>query len=95
MDRQYHLKQTSVPFFWSRHYDLSLAYVGHAPAWDRVVTQGRLDAADFAAFYLREGRVLAVVTAGRDQVALRTEAAMEAGDEAALAALMEGSDSGN
>jgi NADPH-dependent 2,4-dienoyl-CoA reductase/sulfur reductase-like enzyme/nitrite reductase/ring-hydroxylating ferredoxin subunit len=77
-----------VPFFWSQHYDLTLASVGHAARWDRIETRGSLEAADFAAFYLEDGRVLSVVTAGRDLLSLRVEAAMERGDEAALGDLL-------
>jgi NADPH-dependent 2,4-dienoyl-CoA reductase/sulfur reductase-like enzyme len=77
-----------VPFFWSQHYDVTLAYVGHAASWDRLETRGSLEASDFAAFYLRGDRVRAVATVGRDRLSLRAEAAMEAGDDAALAALV-------
>jgi hypothetical protein len=77
-----------VPFFWSQHYDVTLAYVGHASSWDRIEVRGRVADHDFAAFYLRDGRVLAVVTAGRDLVGLEAEAAMERGDEGALEALL-------
>jgi NADPH-dependent 2,4-dienoyl-CoA reductase/sulfur reductase-like enzyme/nitrite reductase/ring-hydroxylating ferredoxin subunit len=77
-----------VPFFWSQHYDLTIASVGHAASWDRLETRGSLAAGDFAAYYLTGGQVRAVVTVGRDALSLRAEAAMEAGDEAALAALL-------
>jgi NADPH-dependent 2,4-dienoyl-CoA reductase/sulfur reductase-like enzyme/nitrite reductase/ring-hydroxylating ferredoxin subunit len=77
-----------VPFFWSQHPDLGLSYVGHAAAWDEVRIRGDLQARDFAAFYVQRGKVLAVLTAGRDQVSLRAELALQTGDEAALAALM-------
>ncbi len=76
-----------VPFFWSQHYDLTLASVGHAAAWDRLETRGSLEAGDFAAYYLKGEQIRSVVTVGRDTLSLRAEAAMEAGDEAALAAL--------
>lgn len=78
-----------VPFFWSQHYDVTIASVGHAAGWDRVETRGSLEAADFAAFYLKGATVRAVVTVGRDLLSLRAEAAMEAGDGAALAALLD------
>ena len=79
-----------VPFFWSMHPDLGLSYVGHAAAWDEVRIRGDLTARDFAAFYLKQGRVLAVLTAGRDQLSLKAEQALHAGDDGALAALMAG-----
>jgi len=77
-----------VPFFWSQHYDLTLASVGLAAGWDRIETRGSLEDADFASFYLKDGRVLSVVTVGRDLLSLRAEAAMEKGDEDALGALL-------
>jgi NADPH-dependent 2,4-dienoyl-CoA reductase/sulfur reductase-like enzyme/nitrite reductase/ring-hydroxylating ferredoxin subunit len=77
-----------VPFFWSAHYDVTISYVGHAARWDGLVTQGQLDKRDFAAFYLLGGKVQAVATIGRDSVSLRAEAALEAGDDKALEALI-------
>ncbi len=77
-----------VPFFWSQHHDVTLSYVGHAPSWDRIEARGSLAARDYVAFYLRRGRVLAALTVGRDGLGLRVEAALAAGDEAALAALI-------
>ena len=32
----YREKHTAVPFFWSRHYDLRINYIGHAEAWDEM-----------------------------------------------------------
>jgi apoptosis-inducing factor 3 len=78
---------TDAPFFWSRHYDVTLSYVGHAREWDRIETRGSLDGRDFAAAYVKDGRILAVATVGRDQLGLRSEAAFEAADQAALARL--------
>jgi NADPH-dependent 2,4-dienoyl-CoA reductase/sulfur reductase-like enzyme/nitrite reductase/ring-hydroxylating ferredoxin subunit len=77
-----------VPFFWSQHYDVSFSYVGHAAQWDRIETRGSVEARNFAAFYLHDGRVLAVVTVGRDGLGLRAEAALQAGDDTALAQLL-------
>ncbi len=77
-----------VPFFWSAHYDVVLNYVGHAERWDRVDVSGDVDARD-AAVALRRGRkTLAIVTVGRDGACLEAEAAMERGDEDALARLV-------
>ena len=77
-----------APFFWSQHYDVTLAYVGHALSWDRIDTRGSLEQRDFAAAYVKSNRVHAVVTVGKDQISLRAEAAFEAGDSQALARLL-------
>ena len=79
-----------MPFFWSLHHDVGLSYVGHAAGWDQVRIRGDLAARDFAAFYLKQGRVLAVLTVGRDQVSLRAERRCRRATSAALAALMAG-----
>jgi apoptosis-inducing factor 3 len=77
-----------VPFFWSQHYDVRLAYVGHAESWDTVEVSGSLAAWDATAVYRRAGRVLAVLTVGRDRQSLAVEAALERGDVAGLESLL-------
>jgi hypothetical protein len=71
-----------VPFFWSQHYDATLAYVGHADSWDAIEVTGSLAERDAAVIYRRAGRALAVVTVGRDRQSLAIEAALERGDDA-------------
>lgn len=71
-------KHVDVPFFWSRHYDLGLNYVGHAEAWDAIEVEGDIAGSDYVLRYKRDGRTLAVVTMGRDLESLAAEAAMEA-----------------
>ena len=68
---------TAVPFFWSAHYDATLAYVGHAEKWDRIDIDGSLAKRDCEVRYVAGGRALAVVTIGRDQTSLESEVAME------------------
>ena len=65
-----------VPFFWSQHYDVTIAYVGHAEKWDRVEIEGSPEKLDCTVRYLQGGRALAVVTIGRDRVSLEVHAAM-------------------
>jgi NADPH-dependent 2,4-dienoyl-CoA reductase/sulfur reductase-like enzyme/nitrite reductase/ring-hydroxylating ferredoxin subunit len=77
-----------VPFFWSQHYDVTLAYVGHADSWDSVELKGSLAERNAAVVYRHAGRVLAVVTVGRDRQGLAIEAALEADDDAEVEALL-------
>jgi len=67
----------AVPFFWSRHYDVSIRYVGHAERWDTVTIDGSLEARNCAVTYARGGRRLAVVTISRDRESLAAEAEFE------------------
>jgi apoptosis-inducing factor 3 len=73
-----------VPFFWSAHYDVTIAYVGHAERWDRIDVHGSLDALDVTLAYREGDRTRAIVTIGRDRTSLEAERAFEAGDQAAL-----------
>jgi NADPH-dependent 2,4-dienoyl-CoA reductase/sulfur reductase-like enzyme len=66
-----------VPFFWTRHYDVSIDYVGHADRWDRITLDGDLAKHDCTATYWQSDKVLAVVTVGRNSESLRAEASME------------------
>ena len=77
-----------VPFFWSQHHDVTLGYVGHAEAFDRPEITGSLEARDAHVVYRERGVIKAVVTLGRDRLALEVEAAMERGDASALDALV-------
>lgn len=79
-----HPPRRDIPFFWSQHHDVTLNYVGHAEKFDTPVVHGDLDARDAHVVYREDGRVRAVVTLGRDKLALEVEAAMERGDNAAL-----------
>ncbi len=67
----------AVPFFWSQHYDATIAYVGHAPDWDRATLEGNPEDMDCAVTFSRNGKRLAVATIFRDEVSLRAEMEME------------------
>jgi apoptosis-inducing factor 3 len=62
-----------VPFFWSQHYDVPIAYVGHAAAWDQTRVQGEVAARDCRVELLQNGRVAAVATIYRDLDSLQFE----------------------
>jgi NADPH-dependent 2,4-dienoyl-CoA reductase/sulfur reductase-like enzyme/nitrite reductase/ring-hydroxylating ferredoxin subunit len=67
----------AVPFFWSQHYDVTIAYVGHATHWDTIALDGDLYANDCAITYQLGGRPVATATVFRDRENLAAELAME------------------
>jgi len=67
----------AVPFFWSRHYDATIKYVGHAERWDGIQVDGTLDQPDWSVTYLLGGRRLAVATVSRDRASLTAEVELE------------------
>lgn len=50
----------NVPFYWTRHYNKAVQYVGYAAEFDEVYVQGDPLANKFIAFYIKNNRVLAV-----------------------------------
>ena len=67
----------AVPFFWSQHYDTTIAYVGHAERWHRIDIDGDPASHDCSVSFWRGDKRLAVVSVGRDLDNLRAEAAFE------------------
>lgn len=55
----------AVHWFWSDQYDVNLQYAGFHQPWDQFVVRGSLEARNFIAFYLSDGRVDAVVALNR------------------------------
>ncbi|WP_071885939.1 FAD-dependent oxidoreductase [Hymenobacter sedentarius] len=78
----------AVPFFWSKHYNLSIRYTGHAEKWDELVVDGPLAQRAGSVAYVRQGQTLAVASVKRDLDNLRAEVALENHDEAALTQLL-------
>jgi NADPH-dependent 2,4-dienoyl-CoA reductase/sulfur reductase-like enzyme/nitrite reductase/ring-hydroxylating ferredoxin subunit len=68
---------SAVPFFWSRHYEVSIHYVGHAERWETSEIDGNIEKGDCLVRYLRGGKVLAVASMGREAETLRFEAEFE------------------
>jgi 3-phenylpropionate/trans-cinnamate dioxygenase ferredoxin reductase subunit len=54
-----------VHWFWSDQYEHTIQYAGHHRTWDELVIRGSLEARSFAAFYMVEGLVRAVVSLDR------------------------------
>jgi NADPH-dependent 2,4-dienoyl-CoA reductase/sulfur reductase-like enzyme/nitrite reductase/ring-hydroxylating ferredoxin subunit len=72
---------SAVPFFWSRHYDVSIHYVGHAATWDSIVVEGSIADGDCLVRYVRGDKTMAIASMGRDAETLRWEALMEKAGE--------------
>jgi len=70
-------KFTSVPFFWSQHYDIPINYVGYAQTWNELTIDGDVAAKDCLVRYKRDGRLLAVASIFRDIQSLEAEVMME------------------
>ncbi|WP_394832262.1 FAD-dependent oxidoreductase [Pendulispora rubella] len=68
-----------VPFFWSQHYDVPIAYVGHAERWDRIDVSGSLAQRDATLAFRAGDKTLAIATLGRDLQSLEAERAIEMG----------------
>jgi len=66
-----------APFFWSQHYDVPIAYTGHAEKWDVLDVEGDIKGRDCLVRYRRGEKVLAVASIYRDVENLAHEAAME------------------
>src|SRR3954453_2180927 len=49
----------NVPYFFSDQYDVGMEYAGYATEWDEVVFRGDVDAREFIAFWVADGRVIA------------------------------------
>ncbi|MEL6061661.1 MULTISPECIES: FAD-dependent oxidoreductase [unclassified Methylobacterium] len=58
---------SGAPFFWSNQGDKRLDYGGYAPDFERIIMQGDPAALDFIAYYVREGRVIAACSVGRNK----------------------------
>jgi NADPH-dependent 2,4-dienoyl-CoA reductase/sulfur reductase-like enzyme/nitrite reductase/ring-hydroxylating ferredoxin subunit len=68
---------TDVPFFWTKQFDFSLSYVGHANEWDEIKIDGDISKQDCAVRYIRRGQVMAAAMIGRDAECLAERESME------------------
>ena len=66
-----------VPFFWSQHYDVPIAYVGHAESWQEARVHGDVAGRDCRVELVQDGKVVAVATIYRDVESLNFELEME------------------
>jgi 3-phenylpropionate/trans-cinnamate dioxygenase ferredoxin reductase subunit len=57
-----HSPYRKITYFWSDQYDVSLEYRGNASGEDRAVWRGEPESRKFSVFYLRDGRIDAVLS---------------------------------
>ena len=74
----------AVPFFWSRHYDASVHYVGSAARWQDADPIDDPRHGQGTVVFRKGGRTLAVASVGDPNVSLEAELALESGDAAAI-----------
>lgn len=68
-----------VPFFWSRQWNKSIACVGVAKDWDKVVIDGQPEKFEFAAYYFKGGRIVAASGMMRSKDLITLNHAMRVG----------------
>lgn len=61
---------STVPFFWTRSFDVSLHYAGHASSFDDVIFRGDAAKRQFVAYYVRNNKVMAVAAMGKANAAM-------------------------
>jgi len=59
-----HAVYDRLPYFFSDQYEVGMEYTGYAADWDEVVLRGDVEAREFIAFWLRDGKVLAGMNVG-------------------------------
>jgi apoptosis-inducing factor 3 len=50
----------NIPFFWTRNYNKAVQYIGFAADYDEVHIEGDVMANKFLAFYIKNGKILAI-----------------------------------
>jgi NADPH-dependent 2,4-dienoyl-CoA reductase/sulfur reductase-like enzyme/nitrite reductase/ring-hydroxylating ferredoxin subunit len=74
----------SVPFFWSRHYDVSIQYVGSAASFDAADSVGDPRHGQGTVVFKSRGRAVAVASVGDARACLEAEIALESDDPAEI-----------
>ncbi|MFO8065378.1 MAG: FAD-dependent oxidoreductase [Spirochaetota bacterium] len=60
-----------APFFWTRQFETSFAYIGYAPTYDEIRFKGDVKEGKFLAGYFQDGALAAVGTIGKGKTAIR------------------------
>ena len=76
-----------VYWFWFDQYNYNLQYAGFATDWDELIVRGSLEQRKFVAFYLKGGRVLAILGMNRGKDVHQSMGLIKAGIKVDLARL--------
>lgn len=60
----------NTPFFWTRHYNKSMQYVGHCAGAEEIIVHGDVSAQKFIAYYVKDNRIQAVSGMGKSVAVL-------------------------
>jgi NADPH-dependent 2,4-dienoyl-CoA reductase/sulfur reductase-like enzyme/nitrite reductase/ring-hydroxylating ferredoxin subunit len=71
------VRYSSVPFFWTVQYDVTVSYVGHAEDFTHTKIDGSPEAGDCAVSFMNGDQLLACATIGRDRESLEVERQLE------------------
>jgi len=63
----------AAPFFWSRHYDQVIQYVGHASGGEIAETDGSIISGHATVRFMRDGRLVAAASIGQHTENLKAE----------------------
>lgn len=74
---------STVPYFWTTNFGKGIRYTGHALSWDEIIFDKEEngfepDTLKFAAYFVKQDRVLAVATIARDPIVSRSAELMYA-----------------
>ena len=78
------LRFEGIPFFWSQHYDVPIAYVGHVEKWSSVTVHGSIEKRSCVVAYRVDGLVHAAASIFRDRESLELEFYLAHNDQAAI-----------
>lgn len=67
---------SSIPFFWTNQFDLKFRYVGQAKEWDEIYFDGDVQEKEFAAYFIKDDKVLAVAGVNKDKELAAAQALM-------------------
>ncbi|MFP3959436.1 MAG: oxidoreductase C-terminal domain-containing protein, partial [Spirochaetaceae bacterium] len=70
-----------APFFWTRQFETSFAYIGFAPEFDEIRYKGDVAEGKFLVGYFEKGILRAVGTIGKGKTAIRYGKLLDAGRE--------------